>query len=269
MGISPQAVVCSSDCPHGCEHAILLYCAKGRGWCEIGAQRHTIAAGDLLVIPPFTGHNYGPDPAEPWTVPWLHMTGDNIGLLLNELGVSVENPIINVGDDPRVLAHFEDAIAVGLGEQAFTTTKLFHSAQTVGRLLGLINSKRRHQAQRPPDGKERVAECIEFMKQHLSEVISLDRLAAIANLSPSRFSAIFRKETGYAPVEYLVRLRMERARQLLDTTDLAVKEICSEAGYNDPFYFSRAFRSVVGLSPSEYRDREKAGLPESEETSAP
>ena len=82
-------------------------------------------------------------------------------------------------------------------------------------------------------------------------------LSAMAGLSVSHYSAVFKRQTGYAPMDYFIRLRMHQACQLLDTTELSVKEVADRLGYEDPLYFSRVFKSLHDLSPSEYRTLRK------------
>lgn len=104
-----------------------------------------------------------------------------------------------------------------------------------------------------PENVRRIEISISYMAQHFNKPMQVDKLAALVNISPSHYFALFKRQTGCAPIDFFIRLRMERARRLLDTTSLNVKEIASELGYEDPFYFSRVFKSVNGVSPSEYR----------------
>jgi len=87
------------------------------------------------------------------------------------------------------------------------------------------------------------------------EAVSVPELAAVAGFSPSDFSTRFRAVTGFSVVEYVKRLRMARARQLLIASEASVADLAGEVGYADPFYFSRQFRAVTGLSPRSYRER--------------
>jgi AraC-like DNA-binding protein len=80
-------------------------------------------------------------------------------------------------------------------------------------------------------------------------------LAALVNLSRSHYTTSFRRVTGYAPLSYLNHLRMQRAVQLLNTTDLSIKHISDQLGFSDQFYFSRAFGKMHNHSPSEHRRR--------------
>ena len=98
---------------------------------------------------------------------------------------------------------------------------------------------------------------INHMKQHLNHSLQVDTLAAIANLSRSRYIELFKQQSGYAPIDYFIRLRMHRACQLLDTTDMSVKAVATALGYEDPLYFSRLFRRVNEKSPMQYRNLRK------------
>jgi transcriptional regulator GlxA family with amidase domain len=99
----------------------------------------------------------------------------------------------------------------------------------------------------------RIERCVDYMTQHLDKPLQVATLAAQANISPSHFFALFKRQIGSAPMDYFTRLRMRRARQLLECTSLSVKEIASALGYDDPFYFSRVFKSVNHVPPSGYR----------------
>ena len=79
----------------------------------------------------------------------------------------------------------------------------------------------------------------------------------MANLSRSQYAALFKRQTGYAPIDYFIRLRMHRACQLLDMTDLSVKTVAGRLGFEDPLYFSRVFRTVNEKTPTEYRKLRK------------
>ena len=91
------------------------------------------------------------------------------------------------------------------------------------------------------------------MLRHLDESLQVATLAARANISPSHFFALFKRQMGCAPIDCFIHLRMQHACRLLDETELSVKEVAATLGYDDPFYFSRIFKSVNQVAPSEYR----------------
>lgn len=95
--------------------------------------------------------------------------------------------------------------------------------------------------------------CLELMRARLSEDISLDELAAQAQLSPFHFARMFKQSLGVPPRVYLTRLRLEKACDLLETTDLPVTEIAFEVGYSTNQVLARVFLKHRRMSPSDYR----------------
>src|SRR5690606_16040649 len=95
--------------------------------------------------------------------------------------------------------------------------------------------------------------CLELMHARLSEDISLDELAAEARLSPYHFARMFKQSLGVPPRVYLTRLRVEKACELLERTDLPITEIALEVGYSSNQVLARVFHKHMLLSPSDYR----------------
>lgn len=83
---------------------------------------------------------------------------------------------------------------------------------------------------------------------------SCAQLAQTAGLSMPHFTRLFRQWTGYSPVDYVRRQRIDHARRLLADVDLSIKEVAARCGFDDPYHFSRVFRKVDGLSPTEFRE---------------
>jgi AraC family transcriptional regulator len=95
--------------------------------------------------------------------------------------------------------------------------------------------------------------CLELMRARLSEDISLDELAAEAQLSPFHFARMFKQSLGVPPRVYLTQLRVEKACELLEQTDLPITEIALEVGYSSNQVLARVFLKHMRLSPSDYR----------------
>lgn len=109
-----------------------------------------------------------------------------------------------------------------------------------------------------PDNDQKIDQSIAYMASHLHEPLSVAKLASVANISCSHFFVVFKRRTGQAPIDYFIHLRMRRARRLLAETSMSVKDIASTLGYEDPFYFSRVFKSVASVPPTEYRAKNAA-----------
>jgi len=99
----------------------------------------------------------------------------------------------------------------------------------------------------------RITWAVGYMHAHLGDSLSVHELATRVNLSPSRFRALFTAQVGLAPATYLQRLRLRRARLLVERTFLSIKEVMVLVGYNDPSHFSRDFRRQHGSPPTAFR----------------
>lgn len=101
--------------------------------------------------------------------------------------------------------------------------------------------------------QSRVAATVQYMAGHLTERLNVNQLAALVHVSPSHYFAIFKRQTSYAPIDFLIRLRMRHGCLLLERQPLTVKEIAAALGYEDAFYFSRLFKRVSKVAPRDYR----------------
>jgi len=96
-----------------------------------------------------------------------------------------------------------------------------------------------------------------YIYEHYSdEDISLNQVAASVNISPNHFSSVFKKETGETFIEFLTTVRMDKAKELLETTDMKASEVGYEVGYRDPHYFSYIFKKTQNITPKQYREKE-------------
>ncbi|MDF7807737.1 helix-turn-helix domain-containing protein [Pontiellaceae bacterium B12219] len=99
----------------------------------------------------------------------------------------------------------------------------------------------------------RVGDVIGAVENNYSKDWKLDELARIGHMSSSSLLTIFRKATGQTPIDYLVRLRIQRAMELLRQTDASITEIAFQVGFNDSNYFTRQFRKASGIPPRQFR----------------
>ncbi|MCB0107501.1 MAG: helix-turn-helix domain-containing protein [Caldilineaceae bacterium] len=100
-----------------------------------------------------------------------------------------------------------------------------------------------------------VQQIIELMLRGLDKRYPLYGFANHANLSPVSFARLFRQKTGYSPIGYFIRLKIQRACELLETTEMTVGAIGESLGYQDPYYFSRLFKQLTHFSSTQYRGK--------------
>ncbi len=96
---------------------------------------------------------------------------------------------------------------------------------------------------------------ITFIQEKFHEELSLEDVAEHVHLNPYYFSKVFKQQTGETFIDYVTRLRIERAKECIRDGQFSLKEVCYLVGYKDPNYFSRVFKKVTGVTPTEYRSQ--------------
>lgn len=250
-GYFPKAAGHLRRRPQSMDQAIFIYCLKGGGWCRLAGQLHPVRAGDLLVVPPDTAHTYGAHPSNPWTIHWVHAAGGHLGEYLRRLGATAAAPVLPIGEDLQLTRLFHEVVKSL--QRGFSFPDLLQASHALAHLLALLIRHRHDGNHDVSDAAQKAAQSIVYMSEHLDQPLRVTELAALANVSPTHFTVLFKEQTGCSPREYLHLLRIHRACQLLHDTAFSVKDIAARLGYQDPFHFSRQFKAFQGLSPSEYR----------------
>jgi transcriptional regulator GlxA family with amidase domain len=121
-------------------------------------------------------------------------------------------------------------------------------------------SRRRAQNSTALSAQERVHASVELLRQNWMHPHHLPELAAAAGLSVTHYTAIFRRLTGFSPIDFLIRQRVQHGAALLATSSTPISEIAPGCGFNDPYYFSRSFARVMGCSPRRYRQTHRPAM---------
>ena len=233
---------------------IVFYCHSGSGWLRMAERLHHITPGDVTFVLKDMAHEYGADETTPWSIYWSHFGGQQADQLLQLAQVTASEPVIHVGERMQVLSLFA-ALAETL-QSGYSLHHLIKAAATLRHLLSELALLHVYAPAQDTKGLD-VEQTINYMLEHLTETYTLDELAAQAHLSRSHFSHQFRLSTGYAPIDYLIRLKIQKACEFLETTPTTIEQISAILGYQDPYYFSRLFKKIVGMPPSEYRNWRK------------
>jgi AraC family transcriptional regulator, arabinose operon regulatory protein len=260
IGYYPKANHHYIERPHGINQHIIIYCVEGRGWVSINKQKMDISPSHFIVLPANTPHKYGAMEADPWTIYWVHFRGD--------IATYVMNLITNNGQDHLpYLSYNENRIK--LFEEICFHFEQGYSADTLRYvnmifyhfLSSLLYEEKYNQAGKAPT-KDVITLTIEHMKEKLNTNLSLSELAGSALMSVTHFCSLFKVQTGFSPIEYFNHLKVQQACQALAFTSKPIKEIADELGFSDQYYFSRMFSRLMGMSPKEYRKRNKTTVRE-------
>jgi transcriptional regulator GlxA family with amidase domain len=137
---------------------------------------------------------------------------------------------------------------------SFAWQRMAHVTQTLHYLLGnLFFSNSSFSPVLRSSQTQNLDKTLDYMSHNLDQSLSLQDLADHANLSKSHFARCFKEQTGFSPIDYFIHLKVQHAAMLLTFTDKTVREIGAEVGFDDPYYFSRTFKKILGLSPAHFR----------------
>lgn len=242
--------------PRGAPEAVVIVCIDGRGWCDLDGRTIEVHAGSALIIPPHVPHGYRTDDDDPWTIWWLHAAGRDVPCLLEPI---LPERLVEISDLYRAtstMSHLVDCLS-----RDETEPNLIMAAGLAWSLLAQLAADKLAGSR---GQTEPVRAAQDHLREHFADQVRVADLAQLAGLSTSHFAALFRRATGSGVIEYVKRLRMARARELLVTTTVPVRDIAGGVGYDDPFYFSRQFHAVHGCSPTTYRQnfRREGGSPD-------
>jgi len=262
-----------SQTPSRHEYYEMVYAKKGISVFEIEGMKVTVGPNDIIIIKPHKVHSLKiqeggtcefivlyfsfarrdseSEKSYPSEIPiedFINFfTGHHTGPFL-KLKVNHKNDIITL---------LNRIVAEKSGEQ-FGSDFLIHLLilelfVMISRVLKL--EWERSIAEDSPQQKELVELAIQFIRDHYERDINLNDICGYVFLSPSYFTRIFKKETGYSPISYLINTRIERAKELLAETEEKVNEIALSVGFSSQQRFNEAFKKITGMTPLEYRKK--------------
>lgn len=246
-GFFPDAVAHGVERKRGAAGAVLIVCLAGQGWARIGAAASDVRAGQTILIAPDQPHSYGADPSDAWTIVWAHFHGEELAHWWRLLALPKEGGVIQGGcrtPEQLELGRVHEQLAAGFDEprQIAAASALRWS---LAQLSGAGDS--------PGRERDEIEAVAAWMRENVGRRVTVRALARRAGISPAHFHHRFKQHTGFAPIDFFLRLKIRRACAMLDGTTWTVVRIASELGYQDAFYFSRLFRSIMGCPPKTYR----------------
>ena len=231
----------------------LLYQPEGEGVFQSAhIPETTIKAGDIFLLFPGEWHTYHPSPNKGWKSYWIGFKGKNIDDRVKAGFLSPEKPIYHVGFSNEILGLFDEAFKTAQEEAAYSQQTL---AGIVNHLIGLMYSLERNIILNK-DSKhvDMINKARLRIRESLEGSLTIQEIAQDLGISYSSFRKLFKEYTGIAPAMYQQTLRLQRAKELLSTTDESIKEIAYRLNFESPDYFSAKFKSQTGLKPSDFRN---------------
>ncbi len=263
LNLTPPAktrltVVCG-----GCEHCTpdyaihrktfpfysIEYVARGGGTVKLQGRAHRLQPGRVFAYGPGIKQDIAGDPAEPLVKYFLDFAGREAKALLQTCGLA-PGRVAQVHPPSTLQAVFDELIDCGLRGRR-------HHAALCAKLLECLVLKIAD-ARSPAEDIETMAfatyeQSQRHIQQHFGRLRTLGQIADECHVNSAYLCRLFQRYGHQSPYQYLVRLKMNLAADLLQQPGAMVKGVAAHAGFSDPFHFSRAFKSVFGLSPDAFR----------------
>jgi AraC-like DNA-binding protein len=238
--------------PRTLDHHVAVVVTAGSGWYQSAENRRTpVIAPALIWLTPGRPHHYGADPDTGWDECFVDFTGPATATY-TELGyIEPDRPLVPLTDAAQARA------AVGRIARAARRGNPLLEVETGAAVHELLVALRRARADLAPDGHP----VLQALARDAFQPLSVAAHAARHGMTPAELRTAVRRGAGCSPKDYLLGIRLGRAKDLLAATELPVAAVARRVGYDDPAYFSRLFTRRVGTAPVRFREQQGRAVP--------
>lgn len=243
------------------QHHEFLLVTGGKGSFVIDHKKYVLKPGTLLYICPDVKHVLGTDDVDPLCFLSVHFSYAEVSMKDDLWGINE-----NVAKLPmQVVSELKDYYQVEdiLGKMIVCwNTKLpgyeFESKTFLQQLIFAIIQNTKKQPENYSTSLK-VETIITYLHKKINKKVSLDELADMVQLSPTYLSRAFKRSTGYSVIEFFNKMKIDKAKELILEGGMKIKEVAQTLGFTDEFYFSRIFKRVSGISPTEFQSKNVHG----------
>lgn len=238
------------------ENYVLHYITEGKGYLEYKEQKIPLQKGDFFLLIPGEVTYYFADTQTPWSYYWLGISGIKSHEYFNLSQIN-ETAYLRSSPHTEALGNFIGTIVKDAERLDESKSSQLHVISQLYELMHRLNDLS------PNLNQETISPSCKLYREakHLIDIgynsqdISIQYIADKLGVHRSYLSSIFKDFHKISPKEYLLEVRMNRAKELLETTNQPIKIIAYSVGYLDPLHFSKAFRQYYDCSPSQYRKK--------------
>jgi len=229
----------------------ILYITRGKGIFESKETgRKKVAEGSVIFLFPGVWHRYMPEQNTGWKEHWVSFNGTLPATFLNNKILSPENAIIEIGLNEEIVNLYQQIM------ESIESEKIGYKqiiASLTYQIIAQIYAANRSKKFSGKESETAITRAKIFMADRIDKRINLKKMASELGVGYSWFRRMFRHHTGLAPAQYFLELKLNKAKDLLVSTSLSVKEISVMTGFDSQFYFSKFFKNRMGISPSKLR----------------
>lgn len=229
----------------------LVFISRGQGVFESALTApHNISEGTCFFLFPNVWHRYKPNLKTGWEEYWVGFNGSYPHDMMNKNFFTPKNPFVYAGLNESLLILFQRLLEI-----VQSASLGYHQiiAGITLEMLGLIHTISIHKKQSEDPDMRLIHKAMFLLRESLEKPINMQYLIQELPMGYSKFRKMFKSVTGHSPHQYHLNLRVNKAKELLQTTELNINEIAYQTGFESEFYFSRFFKKKTSLSPSDYR----------------
>lgn len=227
----------------------ILYISSGKATFYINGEPREVPAGHMVIYHPRSLQQYAYYLEDKPEVYWLHFTGEDAQTLIKEAGFSGDH-ILYTG----ISAKYQDLFLSMIKELQLPRPCSEELSSLYLRQLFLTLKRLKEEGgYKKTEIKEEMEQAIHYFHENFTRDIQVEQYAKRLHMSTCWFIRSFKQYAGMPPGKYITSIRVNKAKELLESTDYTVGEIGTIIGYENPLYFSRIFKKQTGLSPAEYR----------------
>ena len=230
------------------DHYLIHHVLSGRGRFETRGKSYNLKSGDTFLIYPNMEACYRADDEEPWEYTWVGFDGTDAFYLLNHTDFSETSPVLEQAalsvEIERKIKRVYEAKGTMFYDAVSMTGALYS-------MIAMLMENSSAEIKQRNLQSDRVEQAVRYIEEHYSYPISIEDIAGYTGVCRSYLYRMFRKVLKKSPRDYVEEYRIRQACQLLGETNLPVTTIAHSVGYEDPLYFSKAFKKNIGRAPSD------------------
>lgn len=230
---------------------LLHFCLDGCGDFYANDQHYHLEKGQGFLICPNELTFYQADEAHPWTYAWIGLSGEQVSHYLDLAGISSRTPVFRCPDVDLIRSDIDDMIA----HHTLSYSCEVHIQGILMKILSYLIEVSSHPRQKEENGNSLyVSRAISYIHKNYQNPVSVQEIADYLSLNRSYLTELFVRTLHLSPQQFLMKYRITKAVDFLTSTDLSVEHIACSCGYANISSFSKAFKKVTGISPSQYRN---------------
>jgi len=231
------------------------YVTNGQCVINIEETEYLAGPGDWFLIPAGTIHSYYKVDGTPFQKYWMHFEIFPGNDLFKQLNLPYH---IHIGDHTKVRQLFEAYTQAT--RSPHLTSYFIIKAACFELLAEYINIAKPEEVLVENRSNQKLNDVMVYINDNLDKNLSVEELAALVYMHPNHFIRFFKEKTGYTPARFINMKKMEKAKHLLENTELSIMEIMVQMGIEDASHFSKAFKTHYSMSPRKYREFFRANL---------